>query len=280
MGFSVVDEPIRTFWCATDASSTYYVGQLVSYSNASGSVGSANGTVKPLIAAAGAFDTTNKQIIAGIVVGIDARTPKYATVGSHSLQWEAGVATSALQLARDWTGAEGMYIKGDPQVLVQVALIGPETVVKGNICNAALGTAPTELTATVSTDADGMVSANVTTGACDFTNVTLMGSIYCRSGKNAGLYRVSADTSTTAPQVTTAFPYNTVVGDKFVRVPLKQGISTAKIASGLYIDCSANPVEAGTNLFHLNVLRLDLAVSGAEVAYFQFGSDHFCRNRA
>lgn len=277
MAFSIVEGPYKKFWAATDGSSTYYIGQIVVYNSAANA--SLNGTVAPLTLASGAGDTTLLQTIAGVVVGFSDRTPSYdATTG---LQSRAGVTTQAAQLAREWTGQEGMYIKGDPQLLVEIAEITPNTVLKGSIYNAAYGTAITLLTVSASTDSDGMVSANVTTNATQFTNVANCGTIYCRSGRNAGLYRVSADTSTTAPQVTTAFPYDVVAGDTFVRVPFKQGLSTIAIpTAGIYVNAGANPVIAGTNLFSTIVYDLDLKTAGSETVTFRFGGDHFSRYRA
>jgi hypothetical protein len=277
MAFSIVEGEGRTFWAATDGSSTYYLGQLVVYNSAGNA--SLNGTVAPLTLASGAGDTTLLQTIAGVVVGFNDRYPAYdSTTG---LQSRAGVVSQANQLARDWTGAEGMYVKGDSQLLVQIAEITPATVLRGSIFNAAYGTAITLLTVSASTDSDGMISANVTTNATQFTNVANCGTIYCRSGRNAGLYRVSADTSTTAPQVVTGFPYDVVATDTFVRVPFKQGLSTIAIpTAGLYVNAGANPVIAGTNLFSVIVYSLNLTSAGLETVDFRFGGDHFCRYRA
>lgn len=277
MSFQIAEGEGRRFWAATDGSSTYYLGQIVAYNSAANA--SVNGTVVPLAAASGAADTTQLQLVAGVVVGFSDRTPAYdATTG---LQSRAGVVTQAAQLARDWANNEGMYSKGDPQLLVEVAEILPTTILRGSIFNAAYGTAITLLTVSASTDTDGMVSANVTTNATQFTNVASCGTIYCKTGTNMGLYRVSADTSTTAPQVTTAFPYDVAVGDTFVRVPFKQGLSTIAIpAGGLYVNAGANPVVAGTNLFSVIIYKLDLSKAGEETVEFKFGADHFARYRA
>jgi len=269
--FDVVEGEGRTLWCATDGASTYYKGQLVTLIGASKAA--INGTVKPLAVPAGVSDTTNFQVIFGVVVGLNRRNPQYTPVGGFSLEYEAGVVSQANQLAREWTGQEGMYVKGDPQVLVQVTEILPTTILKGLLCNAALGTAPTLLTVSVSTDADGMISANVTTNACEFTPVANKCTIYCRKGANAGIYRVTGDTSTTVPQVTTGFPYDVVVGDKFVRVPLKQGFSSIYIAGpGLFIDSHLGLI---THTFEIIVYNLNLAEAGKEHCTFRFTNTHF-----
>ncbi len=278
MPFSVIEGEGRTFWVASDGSSTYYMGQIVSFTPAV-AANNTDGAIIPLAIPAGAADTTNMQIPAGVIVGFNRRTPRYTTVGSMSLEYDTGVVTQADQLARDWTGAEGMYTKGDPQVLIQIAEILPGTILRGPICNAALGTAPTVSTITALGGTDGMVTAD-TANTPGFTNVLAMGTIYCRTGVNAGLYRVNKNTTATAPSVTTAFPYDEAVGDTLVIVPLKQGNSTIYIAGpGLYINSASGPVSAGTTLFNVIVYKLNLAEAGREYAEFRFGGDHFCRYR-
>lgn len=273
MAFQVLEGEGRTLWAAADSASTHYVGQLVTYIAAAKA--QFNGAVKPLAVPAGAFDLTNYQVIAGIITAINDRNPQYDSTG----QYRAGVATQAAQLAIESTGQEGMYAKGDTQKLVQITEILPATVIRGCVCNAALGTAPTLLTATTAMT-DGAVTA-ITTNACDFTNVLNCGTIYCRTGVNAGLYRVSKDVSTTAASVTTAFPRNGAIGDTFVRVPFKQGHSTIYIAGpGLYVDCSKNPVIAGTDLFGVIVYSMNLSIAGSETVDFRFEADHFCTARA
>jgi len=275
--FRVVENTIRTIWCATDGSSTYYVGQLVSLGAASKAA--TPGTVVPLAVPAGTADTTNFQQPFGVVVGTNNETPTYATVGSLSLESISGVLTQALQTARitsGFFGAEGMYAKGDPQPLVQVEVIGPTTVLQGPIYNAAYGTATTVVTDTAGS-ATGYTTAG-TTGACDFTPVANNCTIYCRTGANAGLYRTTNDTSTTAPDVTVAFPYDVAIGDTFVRVPIKQGRSDTYIAGpGLYLNSG---LTSATNTFELVVLELNLAEAGKETATFMFSATHFGVARA
>lgn len=274
MAFSVVNGPRgQPFWASTDGTSTYYVGQIVSYIAASKA--QIDGTVIPLAVPAGAADTTNFQIPAGIVTGIGNRKAVFDSTG----QYATGVLTQANQAARDWFGAEGMYSKGDPQVLVQIEPIGPGSLIEGPIYNAALGTAPTVVTDTGGADSTGYTTAG-TTGACDFTPVAKLATIYCRTGANKGLYRVTNDTSTTAPDVAVAFPYDVALNDTFVRVHLKQGFSKIYIAGpGLYIDTGTN-TNSHTNCFHVIVENLFLETAGKERANFRFCADHFAFARA
>ena len=276
MAFRIVENPGRTLWMASDGSSTYYIGQLVSLTAAGGGT-ETNGAVVPLAVPAGAADATNMQIPFGVVVAFNNRTPTSNATGDYQI----GVVSSANQKLRDWCGQEGMYAKGDPQLLIQVEEIHQLSVLRGNIYNSTNGTVCKLNTVSASTDADGMISANVTTDAIPFTNVALCGTHYFRTGTNAGLYRVSKNTSTTAPTVTTAFPNNVAVGDTLVSVPLKQGNSNIYIAGpGLFIDQSKTPTIAGTTLFNVFVYELNLETAYAETADFRFGGDHFCRFRA
>ena len=273
----VIEGKGRVFWAPTDGSSTYYMGQLVSCIAASKA--NCNGAVVPLAVAAGAFDLTNYQVPLGVVSAFNVRTPVYDP--TTTLQYVTGSSvTQALQLATEKTGAEGMYIKGDPQVLVEVTEITPQSVIKAPIMSATYGTAPTLLTATTAMT-DGAVTA-ITTNASDMSaGVLNMTTIYCRTGVNAGMYRVGKATSNTGPSVTTAFPYNGAIGDTFVWVPMKQGWSTVQIQGpGLFLDSSLVPVVIGTARFGIFIYRLNLAVAGQEYAEFSFEGDHFCAARA
>lgn len=278
MAFNIKEGCGRTYWALADGSSTYYIGQLLAFNNSASA--ELDGTVAPLATSSGAGDTTQKQVIAGICVGFSKRYPTSVTVGSHSLQYDTGVVSQANQLAREWTGVEGMYSKADPAVMIEVAEILPHTVIEGNICQGALGTAPTVVTTTAVGGTDGMVTAD-TGNTPGYTHVTKTGTIYCRTGANAGITRVNKNTTATAPSVTTAFPYDTAVGDTFLVLPFKQGQSNISIAGpGLYVDSSAAPVIAGTDRFHVIVYKLNLADAGRETIEFRFGGDHFCRFRA
>lgn len=271
-GFSIAEGTARTFWAGTDGTSTYYMGQLVAFSAASKAA--TPGTVVPLAVPAGAFDTTNFQVIAGIVVGFSDMTQTFGTYG----QYATGVVTQAAQLARSYyNGGTGMYSPNDPQVLVQVALITPDTVIKGPICETG-GTAPTVVTDTGGADTTGYTTAGTQT-ACSFTPVANTCSVYCRSGKNMGLYRTTNDTSKTAMDVTVAFPYDVVAGDTFVRLSLKQGLSLVYISGpGLYLD---NTLSGGsTNYFGAKVYNIKADEAGKEYAEFSFDAIHFTQIRS
>jgi hypothetical protein len=267
MGFNVVDGPSRTQWFASDGTSTYYVNQIVAFSAASAAA--TPGAVVPLAVPAGVADLTNKQVIAGVVTGFNTRTPVYSSTSKSSTA--AGVVTQANELARDWAMNGGMYAIGDPQLLVQVALINDWTLIRGPVYNAAIGTAPTVLTSTAA-DTTGFTTAG-TTNAAEHTPVANLSMIYCRTGANAGLIRTTNDTSTTAPDATVAFPQDVAVGDTFIRVPFKHGLSKIYVAGpGLYVDNSQTPA---THHFTAIVEAFDLSTAGRESVTFRFTPDMF-----
>ena len=273
MGFKV-EGPCRVVQFPGDGSSTYYVGQLVAFSAASAAA--TPGGVVPLAVPSGIDDITNLQTVAGVVVGFNRRTPTYNA--TWLANYDGGAITDqATQLARDWALNKGMYAIGDPQLLIDVAMVTSETLLEGPIYNNAYGTAPTVVTDTGGADTTGYTTAG-TTGAADFTPVAYNCSIYCRTGKNAGLYRTTNDTTNTAPDVDIAFPYDVVAGDTFVRVPLKQGLSAIYISGpGMYINCS---LGAATNYWNVIVEKLDLAVAKQEKALFRFCPGAFNHYRA
>ena len=269
MGFYVDSGSPRTVWAPVDTvtAASLYVGQLVKNDSVS-----LNG-MAPLAAAQSTTDKTGLQSIYGVVVGDNNFTKlNLATYG----QYQTGQATVASQLARVKLGNSGMYAAGDTQALVRVAVINPNTVLRGNIYNATVGVAPTLLTA-----ASGCSTAGFTCNANDVATVANMCTCYCRTGTNAGLYRVVLGASTTAMTFTTLWPVAPAVGDTFVIVPLKIGYSFMNITYtagyiGMGID---NSKTAATDYFGVHVYELDLREAGKETALFAFDAIH-CSTRA
>jgi hypothetical protein len=255
MGFRRAHGTPNLMWFPVDATDTLYRGQLVK---------STSDGVAPLGAASGANDATGDANIVGIVVGDNNMTPVYdSTYKTYKI---TAVATQALLAARD-TILHKMAPKGDKRAMVLVDVIDPLTWIYGPIFNAAYGTAPSLLTATVAST-DGGVTAP-TTNACDFTPVADLCTIYCRSGANAGQDRVTTDTSTTQPTVTHAFMEDIAVGDTFVRVPLRTGwcYMQTEATESMYINAAASPA---TDYWTIFVKDLILAEAGKEHAIFRF----------
>lgn len=266
MAFQVIENPIRTVWVPLDTTSTptLYNGQLVySTGDGAGNLGQASGV----------GDTSGKKVPMGVVVGTNNRTPVFSTTSnSDSI---TAVITQAAQNARDYTGVEGAWSKGDQQAFVQVTLIGQNTILRAPIYNSTLGTAPTLLTVTTGS-ATGL---GFTSNACDFTPVADLCTSYCRTGANAGLYRISDDTSTTVETNDVAFQNDIAIGDTFVRVPVRPfGQSYVQTdTNALFLDCTASPA---TNYWIIDVIRLDLREAGKEFVEFKFNSCHFDLVRA
>lgn len=254
----------HSIWVPIDSADTIYTGSIVT-STADG--------VGPVGAAAGAADTTGKAIIRGLVLATNDDVPTLnTTYMNHSV---AGVTTQAAQVARAWYGNEGQWAKNDPQPLVKIALLTPQTMIKARLYNSSWGTAPTVLTVTTGS-ATGL---GFTSNACDFTPVADLCTSYCRSGANAGLMRISDDTSTTVETNDIAFPQDIAVGDTFVRVPLRPfGDSYVQMdTESLFFDVSASPA---TDYYAINVIELNLKEAGNEYVIFTFASVHFDGHRA
>jgi len=261
MGFQVVKNPVHVGWYPVDynnvTAQTVYVGQFVTLGVADSCSG-----VKPW-AIAGAADTTTDHVPIGIVVGTNNRTPLFDAT-TYKTEYITAVQSQANQLARDFYGAEGMFGKSDPQALVQVAFLGPQTVIKGQIFNAAYGTAPTVQTVTTGST----TGAGYTANASEFTPVAYNATFYCRSVANRGLYRVSYDPSTTTKTFYVYWPHDIAVGDTFVGSNMALGTCTAMFDStGQFIDNSA--AVATTNYIYVDVLELNLETAGSEYALFR-----------
>jgi hypothetical protein len=273
MGFQIVGNipESDTLWVPCDATTggNLYVGQLVRFG-----LTAFNGAA-PLADAAGAADTTTAATnsIAGVVIGDNNfNQTSVATYGQY--QTCAGTQTQTLQLARNFLGVEGItYIKGDPQPFVKIALITPLTRLRGPICNATFGVAPTVCTVTTA----GATGAGFVGNAVDVTPVANMCTCYFRTGLNAGLYRVCKDANATTHTFDTYYPYAIAVGDTCVILPYKIGYSAININTtsnyvGVCLDCSVTPA---TDYFGAFVDALDFRVSGKESIYFRFAANHF-----
>ena len=272
MGFTVVQGSPQTIWGKVSGTDTLYAGQIVEVA-----VGTSG--LVPIGAAAGDTDTTGKAVPFGVVIGNNDKNKTYnSTYKGNSV---AGVATQAAQLAREWALVEGVHPKGDPAAYVEIQLITPETILRGPLYNAAYGTAPSVQTVTTA-QSDGAVTAE-TWGAADAADfLTLESTIYMRSGANKGIYRNGINTSTTAQQVTLAFPYDNVAGDTGVQVPIRE-LGPSKVqfdTESTFIDINASGTTITTQYYIIDVVNLDLSVAGREFCEFKFNGDHFGRERA
>jgi len=264
-GFTVASEPVDISWFPVHYNAeTLYVGQLVTLDSTTPDYGLKAWNV------AGANDTTVNQSPLGIVVGLNNRTPVFNT--TYKAEYGTSVSSVAAQLARDWTGAEGMVSKGDPALYAQVAIIDSSTKIKGRIFHGSYGTACDVVTATV-TDATG---ATLTGAAVDYAGVAANTTYYCRTGKNSGLYRLSYDTSTTAHTFYLTWPRGLTIGETFVGVNLALGTCKAMFdAVGTYIEQYGDSNSFGTDYLYIRVLSLNLKEAGNEYAIFQLTPNNF-----
>ena len=258
----------KTIWLPIDNTDTIYVGQIVCMNSAPTTFEEG---ILPIGAADGAADTGDNSVVIGVVVGTNRRTPLYnSTQKANSI---VDVVSAADQAAVEKVGGHGSHmIVGDQLCYAEVALISPDTVLEGPIYKGAYGTAPDEVTVT-GASADGGITA-ATVGTIGYTPVTGQCTAYCRTGGNAGAYRITTGTTATEVAVVHSYPNVVIaVGDTFVGVPIKLGLCFMQFdAEAMYIEQTASPA---TNYYVVKVLDINLAEAGRERASFMFTSDHF-----
>jgi hypothetical protein len=264
----------QRIWLPVEPAETIYTGALVGVDIATPLEG-----VRPVPVAAGANNTTNKDIPIGICVGNNNTAANQVYSSTYKTDYITQVAAGAVYNSTvQYQGVEGPLSKGDPQAMVLVDLIDPSTIIRAPIFNAAVGTAPTVVTVSTYDGGDGI---GCTTSACDVALVANFGTLYFRTGACAGIYRsLTTNASTTVHTWLKALPKSVAVGDKAVAINglRPYGPSLAYIdAEGLYIDCSA---ALSSDYYIIHVVRLDLSVAGKEYVEFRFDADNFCAKRA
>ncbi len=259
-------------WLPIKPGATVYMGGLVCYDQSALDEGIIN---RPI--AQGASNTTNKDRPLGIAIGhnlgprINAFNSTYLT-DAITDEGATGIRSSTTE----YISVEGEWPKGGKRAMVKVALIQPGDLLRADIRNNAIGTAITLLTSTAG-NANGLT---VTTNATDVAGVANLGTIYCRTGLNAGQYRTTDDTSLTVAAWDVEMLNTTATaGETYVRVPIRVGTSYATFGAtaASYIDAS---ITAATDYDVIHVVRLNLERAGHEFADFYFDSDAFCTARA
>jgi len=183
----------------------------------------------------------------------------------------AGVPLCTVSSATDFMGVNldtATYATAqgstDPAALLTLN-IRPDSVYKARLSGSATeGTALTLYDVTVASTS-GLV---VQTGD-DWSTVTQdEGTIWGYDGANAGIMRKITSVSTSDATVTVAFPYDTVVGDNFLRAPFTPGQSTLVLLSTnvTEIDCSSAVGSGGT----WRVIELQAADASANGRYNSF----------
>jgi len=259
-------------WVPVKPGATVYVGGIVCQD---ASAYTDQGVIQMPVAV-GASNTTNKDIPFGVVVGTNNKTPVYdSTYKTEKIT--AVAAGSAHGDTTEFMGVEGPFAAdGKRRAMVEIDLISPSTIIKSSLFGATQGTAPTVLTATAAST-DGL---GTTTNATQVTPVADLCTAYCRTGANAGQYRILDTTSTTVHTWTQAMWADIAVGDTFVIVPIlaygpcyAQTIAT----SCSWLDITASPA---TNYYVIHVTKLDLQSAGQEYVLFRFDADNFSSARA
>lgn len=269
MGFSIVQGSPQAIWCPVKDSDTIYEGQLVQFNAADGGVEG----VEPLGAAAGILDTTaNTKIVFGVVIGTNLKTPSYDSTYQQNKITDATPHGSTTE----FVGVEGPWSKfADHQAMVKVAIITPETVIRGPIRAGALGTGLTEATVTDGNSAGTSCSTDATIGDGNPT-YTVKGfrTMYIRSGTNKGAYRVEDSNGSDDFKWDKPLYADLAAGDKLVccRGLRPFGYSYMQLDSeSMYIDTNAN---CSTNNYGVIVHRLDLSVANDEYVEFRFDPLH------
>lgn len=263
-GFTVVSDAPKLLWRPIDyaAGDIQYVGAIVRQNgDGVGHIGADNKATGTAVA---------PIRVEGVIVATNDYNKAYdTTVKADKI---TGLNTQAALAARDYRGVEGVWGKGDSQPFVQIARITGETVLKGCLYNSTLGTAPTVVTVSTGS-ATGL---GYTATGQDFTPVSEKATIYCRSGANKGIYRVSSDTSTTVKTTAVPFPNDIAVGDTFVSVPLVPNgeCQIRTDAEARFIDISADGHLAAATYIRIHVEALDLSEAGKECVYFRFAAAH------
>jgi hypothetical protein len=267
MAFTVV-HPIhsQTLWAPVEVGETVYVGSIIGMDTATPLSG-----VQPLPVAVGAANVTNLDVPLGVVVGTNNVSGNLVYDSTYNAEYiTAGTEASAHDSTTQFQGVEGPL--REDYAMVEYIPITAETVLRGSIFNAAVGTAPAVVTVTTGSGADGL---DMTTGASTVATVANFATAYCRTGANMGRYRILTTASTTTHEFTPALKADVAVGDTFVIVNGLRpfGMSYAYIDSeGLYIDSSA---ALTGNYLMIDVLRLELSEAGNEYVEFRFSPVNF-----
>jgi hypothetical protein len=262
MGFSVMQGSYGSIWYPVDDNAasyeTLYLGQIVK--------GASDGVMNLGVAAAGNATASSLSIM-GVVVGTNNATPLFNS--TYKAEYITSVAPHDNTTDYRLSGGSGKMITGDKTAAVKVDVIGPGTILKGPIFNAAVGTAIT--VGTVTTGSSAGTGFTCSAGLMDFAGTVTAdrSTVYCRTGANRGIYRVCTDASTTVKTVDHDFPYDIAVGDTFVGVHLRPvGLCVTQLDSeAMYINAYGTTDSV---YYTIDVLALDLSVAGQEHAIFRF----------
>lgn len=261
MGMEIMQGSYGLQWVPVDDNAgsydTLYVGQLVK---------SASDGVLPLGTAGSGLTVFSAQSVYGIVVGTNLRTPSFDT--TYKAEKITSVAPHANTVEYCLSGGSGKVPVGDTAAYVLVDRVGPGTVIKAPIFNAAYGTAIT--VGVVTTGNTSGTGFTCSAGLLDFSGTVVAdrNTAYFRTGANRGIYRVCTDASATVKTVDHDFPFDIVAGDTAVAVHLRPwGLCVTQFdGESTYVNAYA---DTGTNYYTIEVLSLDLSEAGKEHVIFR-----------
>lgn len=268
----VISGSIKTVWLPIKPSATIYMGSFVCVDLSSLDEG-----IIVRGQADGEADTTNKDRPFGVAVGHNLIDATFSSTYHAEYITDEG-ATGLRASTTNYSGIEGPFKNGGKRAMVEVALITPSTLLRAPFRNNGTGTIITVLTSTAG-NANGLT---VTTGACDFTPVADLNTIFCRSGANANEYRITNDTSTTVAAWDVQMLSTTATtGETYVRVPVRHhGPSYVRFGDDTVASYVNVSETSATHYDIIHVTALDLQEKGNEWVEFYFDSDHFCSTRA
>ncbi len=261
--FSIVHCSPQTIWVPVLGGQTIYNGSIIS-----GDTSALVEGIQPLPIAAGASNTTNKDIPFGVVVG---NNNLKSTVGADSYI-TAAAQTVAYGSTAQFQSVEGPWAKGDPIAMVQVQVIDPTAVLRANLYDTTLGVAPPPVAVSTASGADGK---DCVTAAATVATVATYSTIYMRSGANMGVYRTLTSASDATHTWLQAMKSAVAVGDSALILNGLRPYGLCKMqtdATARFIDVNA---ALTSDYFYVNVLRLDLSEAGNEYVEFQFGIENF-----
>ena len=265
---TILEGCVQVVWMPIKPAATIYMGSLVS-DDMSDIAATEGIIVRPV--AQGVANITNKDRPLGVAIGHNLRTPKFSATYLAEYITDEG-ATGLRTSTTEYVGLEGVWPKGGKQAMVQVALIGPNTVLRAPIRNAAIGTAPTSLTSTTGSDGLG-----VTTDAAEVAGTAGLSTIYCRAGLNAGQYRITDDASATVHTWDRhMLQTNATAGETYVKVPIRSaGMSYVTFGDGTVASFIDSNVASATNYDIIHVIKLDLSEAGNEHCDFMMDTTMF-----
>ncbi len=267
---TVLDGSIGRIWVPIKPSATIYMGSIVCVDMSALDEG-----VVVREQADGASNTTNTDIPWGVAIGHNLINPVFDSTYLAEKITDEGVTGIRSSTTKYRAPAGTWPFEG--RAMVEIALITQATHLRAPIRNNSIATSITELTSTTG-NANGL---QVTTGACDFTPVANLCTIYARSGSNAGQYRITDDTNTTTATWDVEMLQTTATtGEKYVRVPCRVGISYVRFGDNTacsYLNASETPAS-DYDIIH--VTKVQLQESGNEFVEFYFDADAFSTARA